>query len=162
MTVFFSGVPRDSHNMCFFRIYIGKLTRCPDCGHAVKGYDFDTYMDDADDFVDWANRFTPGIEVEDTSSDTATPIFDEWNREDILVLAEEGPFADWEELRAIVRTGLENMAKTENINEEDANELERAKENLFLNLSGDKIIFGRSNKKIIEYEKEMALMQQTK
>lgn len=132
-----TGVPADSHALVWFRVYQGKMTRCGECGHAVVAYDFDAYLRDADEFCEWANRFTSGYELENGETDA-------FIREDILNLAEDESQDRWSSLVASIRKSIELLPKDV---PENQSLLASAKANRFLNWDGDKIIFGKKNKK---------------
>ena len=144
-----TGIPKDSHELMWFRVYMDKLGRCPLCGHACVGYDYDEYMREADFVVEWANKLTPGIKLEGYERE-----YDAYNREDILNLAEEGPEEDWQGLRKILHDHYNSLlekrggeeVKSDEIQNEEETFLKEAANNRFINVSGTKIIEGKVRK----------------
>ena len=117
-----------------------KMHRCPECGHACIGYDYDTYMNQADFFATWANKFTKGLKLENEK-------YDEYYREDILNLAEDGPEQDWLLLQQQVKQGFLKMSQSQSaLTTEEKEIIEQAKENPFVNIPNNLVIFGRRNK----------------
>jgi hypothetical protein len=39
-----TGIPADSHDLFWMRVYIGKIERCPECGHALQAYEYEALV----------------------------------------------------------------------------------------------------------------------
>ena len=137
-----TGIPQDSHDLMWFRVHVGKIDRCPLCGNALKGYNYDLYMEEADFFVNWINKLTKGIRLKGFQEE-----YDEYTREDVLNLAEEGPQQEWKSLQKILKDYYNEIKKKDGaLGEGEEEFIKGAAENRFINVSGNLIIEGKAIK----------------
>ena len=88
------------------------------------------------------NQLTKGIRFKENAFDDA---YDEYSREDILNLAEEGPFDEWEAVQKTIVQFYHNQFHEQNPAPEKIDMLQKIALNRFINIGGSMIIQGKKN-----------------